>query len=240
MIKLLLCPPALLLGIAVLCPFTSGGSAGSLNVSYFSPSNRLSGVGAGRSEISEELLARRTDLMIESQTFGIMRDSRAVAGAARISSPALQKLFAQAANESGLPASLISAVAYLESWGEAKAVSPAGPKGIMQISAATAKRIGLRIVHARRYRMVNRRKRVRLKNKKYVYRTYRRRVPYSVVVRDDRLVPSRAIPAAAKYLAGMERKYGSRDWAIFAYHCGEGCAAEFQSLAQEAEGMGED
>ena len=42
-----------------------------------------------------------------------------------------------------MPAEVIEAVAYLESWGDAKAESPAGPKGIMQISEATARTMGL-------------------------------------------------------------------------------------------------
>jgi hypothetical protein len=50
----------------------------------------------------------------------------------------------------------------------------------------------------------------------------------------------RAIPAAAKYLAGMERRFGSRDWAIFAYHCGQGCAAEMQELTRRVRGVHED
>src|SRR5262249_26814416 len=66
------------------------------------------------------------------------------------------------------------------------------------------------------------------------YKTVRHRTSYPVIVRDDRLSPARAIPAAAKYLAAMEQRFGGSDWAIFAYHCGEGCVAELQELTRRA------
>jgi hypothetical protein len=59
-----------------------------------------------------------------------------------------------------------------------------------------------------------------------------------VLVRDERLVPERAIPAAAQYLARLENRYGGRDWAVWAYHCGEGCAGEVRALAQQSSGLG--
>ena len=33
-------------------------------------------------------------------------------------------------------------------------------------------------------------------------------------------------------LAQMEDRFGGQDWAVFAYHCGEGCVGEFQSILQ--------
>ena len=205
---------------------------------YFAPSHRVSGIGAGRDDISAELLATRAGLMVDSQTFSILRDPRAVQGAKRITTDRkLQPIFHSAAKQSGLPASLIEAIAYLESWGDARAVSPTGPKGIMQISAATARVMGLRVSFATRYKT----RRVRTlvpgtgtKGKKARYRTITRRTPYVVTVRDDRLHPERAIPAAARYLAGMEQKFGGLDWAIFAYHCGQGCVTEMQDLTRRA------
>ena len=44
------------------------------------------------------------------------------------------------------------------------------------------------------------------------------------------------MPAAANYLARLENKFGGQDWAIFAYHCGEGCVSELLPLAQNALG----
>jgi len=54
------------------------------------------------------------------------------------------------------------------------------------------------------------------------------------------MFPERAIPAAAKYLASLEQKFGGRDWAIFAYHCGEGCVNEMQELTRQARGIPKD
>ena len=174
--------------------------------------------------------------MVQSQTFVIMREPQAKPGAERITGPRLTKIFQRAAATSGLPASLISAIAYLESWGESNAESPAGPKGIMQFSEATARAAGLRVVRVTRFKTVSERKLVRRKKGPPVYRAVRHRIPYSVTVRDDRFNPERAVPAAANYLSRMAAKFGGRDWAVFAYHCGEGCVAELLPLAQAAVG----
>jgi len=212
------------------------GQAGSAN--YFVPTHKLPGIGVSRDDLSDDVLAARTDLLIQSQTFTIMREQQALPGARRITSSAkLQSLFRSAAAQSGLPASLIEAIAYLESWGDPKAESPAGPRGIMQISAATARSMGLRVVVATRHRVTRERVAVSGTGRKTRYKTVTHRTPYIVTVRDDRLVPERAIPAAARYLAGMEQKYGGRDWAIFAYHCGQGCVAEMMDLTRKARGI---
>ena len=208
---------------------------------HFAPAHRLSGIGVARDDLSDEVLDARTSLMIESQTFTIMREPMALPGAKRITTDRkLQTLFHSAAVRSGFPASLLEAIAYLESWGDAKAESPAGPRGIMQISQATAREMGLKVVHNVRFRTVRERVQVRNKRHKLIMAVVRRKVPYGVSVRDDRLLPERAIPAAANYLANMERHFGGRDWAIFAYHCGEGCVAEMQDLTRRARGISKD
>jgi Transglycosylase SLT domain len=210
---------------------------------YFIPMHRLSGIGVDRDGLSQDLLEARTDLMVQSQTFIIMREPEAVPGARRITTDrTLQSLFENAAARSGLRASLIEAIAYLESWGEAKAESPAGPKGIMQISAATARSMGLQVVTAVRYRVTTQKVLLPAKSKtaKPRYKTVTHRTPYVISVRDDRLIPSRAIPAAAVYLADMQQKFGGLDWAIFAYHCGQGCVTEMQDLTRRAQGIPKD
>jgi Transglycosylase SLT domain len=198
--------------------------------------HQLVGVGAGRAEVTPATLDERTDRMIQSQTFAIMRDPGAVAGAERITSSRLARIFERAEANSGIPASIISAIAFLESFGDAAAMSPAGPKGIMQFSEATARSAGLRIVRTTKFRTTTERKLVSKKRGKPVYRTVRRRTPYTTTVSDDRMNPDRAIPAAANYLARLQTKFGGEDWAIFAYHCGEGCVAEMLPLAQAALG----
>lgn len=229
-----------LLLLATLSVVPGGGEDAAIRrPSYFEPSVRLSGIGVDRERLSALVLAARAEAMIESQTFSILREPESVAGAKRVAAPGLQAIFRKASAESGLPASLLEAMAYLESWGNPRAASPTGPKGIMQIARATARSMGLRVTYARRYRMTTQRVRVRTRSGKYVYQTVRRRTPYTVLVRDDRLDPALAIPAAAKYLARLEERYGGRDWAVFAYHCGESCGAEMLSLTRKAKGASE-
>src|ERR1051326_8777637 len=207
---------------------------------YFAPSHRVSGIGISRDDLSSGDLQARTDLMIQSKTFAIMRDPQAIPGAKNITNPKLQSLFRAAEKRSGVPASLLEAMAYLESWGDAQAGSPTGPKGIMQISAATARSMGLRVVVATRYKITREKMLVPSKRKKPVFKTITHKTPYTVLVRDDRLKPDRAIPAAANYFAGMERKFGGTDWAIFAYHCGQGCVNEMLELTRRARGIPKD
>jgi hypothetical protein len=208
---------------------------------FFTPEHRVSGIGVERDDISAELLASRTERMVESQTFSIMRDPLAVPGAKRITGDAkLQSLFKVAGLRSGLPPTLIEAIAYLESWGDPKAESPSGPRGIMQISAATARSMGLKVVVATRYKITREKVLVKTASGKPKYKTVTHKTPYVVTARDERLSPDKAIPAAAVYLAGLERKFGGRDWAVFAYHCGVGCVGEMQELTSRARGIPKD
>src|SRR5207342_321371 len=116
--------------------------------------------------------------MIGSQTFSIMREAEALPGAKRVTGSAkLQALFRSASASSGMPASLIEAICYLESWGDPKAQSVTGPKGIMQISGATAASMALRVSYATRYKTT--RDKVPVKGKKKTtYRTVTRKTPY--------------------------------------------------------------
>jgi hypothetical protein len=222
---------------AVLAPSLFGQFNWFASKPSFTPLNRLAGIGVERPQISDVLLARRTELMIESQTFGILRDPRSLDGAQRVTSPRLKRIFESAARKSGLPASFLAAIAYLESWGIANAESPAGPKGIMQFASGTARVAGLKMIYKTRYRTVTVNRQVKNRKGKLVTQKVKRKVPYRVLVRDERLIPEKAVPAAAAYLARLEDKYGGRDWAVFAYHCGEGCTNEVRALVERADGM---
>jgi Transglycosylase SLT domain len=225
--------------VFLLLSVASMGQAGSPD--YFFPSHRISGVGADRGDLSGDVLQVRTDLMIQAQTFGIMREQEAINGAHRVTDPKLQAIIHSAAESSGFPAKIIEAIIYLESWGDPKAESPAGPKGIMQIADATAHDMGLSIVRATRYKVTQEKVLIKTKSKskntKPKYRTVTHKEPYTVVVRDDRLIPERAIPAAAHYLAFLEKHFGGEDWAIFAYHCGTGCVTYMRDLTSRAQGI---
>ena len=209
----------------------------------FTPTNRVSGIGISRDDITDDLLDVRTERMIESQTFSIMREAQALPGAKRVTGNAkLQALFRSASTASGIPASVIEAICYLESWGDPNAQSITGPRGIMQISGATAASMDLKVTYATRYKTARDKVPVKVKAKgknkgKTIYRTVTRKTPYKVQVRDDRMLPERAIPAAAHYLAGMERKFGGQDWAIFAYHCGQGCVGMMQKITRRPRGI---
>jgi transglycosylase-like protein with SLT domain len=208
---------------------------------YFRPAHTLAGIGVSRDDLSDELVETRTKMMIESQTFVILRDPEAVLGAKRVTGDRkLQTLFRQASERSGIPAALLEAMVYLESWGDPKAQSVAGPRGILQLAQATARRIGLRVVQTTRYRTVREKVQSRNAKGKLVTRVVRRKVPYLVRGRDDRMSPERVIPAVAEYLVRLEQKFGGRDWAIWAYHCGEGCVAEMQELTRQARGIPQD
>jgi soluble lytic murein transglycosylase-like protein len=217
------------------------GNAATPDLERFTPSHQLSGIGVGRDDMSDDLVDTRADLMIQAQTFAIMREREALAGARRVTgSPQLQSLFKSAAASSGMPASIIEAIAYLESWGDPKAESPAGPRGIMQVSSATAASMGLKITFATKYRITQDKVPVKGKRGKTTYRVVTRKTPYRVLLRDERLLPERAIPAAARYLAGMEQRFGGRDWAIFAYHCGQGCVGMMQDITRRSRGIPKD
>lgn len=203
----------------------------------FAPAHRLVGVGAAHRDLTDEQISARTEMMIDAQTFGIVRDARSLPGAQKILSPPMVKIFQAAERESGLRWSLIAAIAYLESFGDPEAQSPAGPKGIMQVSSGTAKSMGLRMIYSTRYRTITERQTVKGRRGKPVTKQVRRKVAYSVLVRDERVIPERAIPAAANYVARLEKRYNGLDWAIFAYHCGEGCVASMRELTGNARGM---
>ena len=107
---------------------------------HFTPTQRVSGIGISRDDVSEELLNVRTERMIESQTFSIMRDPQALPGAKRVvGSTKLQSLFRSAAAASGMPASVIEAICYLESWGDPKAQSITGRMALLPFKISICK-----------------------------------------------------------------------------------------------------
>ena len=221
-----------LIAVALMAALSSGG-----HDAAFAPTHRLTGIGVARADMPEDLLSARTRLMIESQTFGILRDPRVTLGAQRIQQPKLEKIFEQAEKRSGWSAPLLAAISFLESFGDPAAQSPTGPKGIMQISGATAKAMGLRMIYTTRYRMTTEKRQIRGKKGRISTKNVKVKTPYQVLLSDERLQPEKAIPAAASYLARLENSLGGRDWAVFAYHCGPGCVGNMRQLTEEAKGI---
>jgi len=78
-----------------------------VGANYFEPSNRIAGIGVSRDDLSSDMIEVRTDHMVQSQTFTIMREPQALPGARRITgSDRLQLLFRKASESTGLPASI--------------------------------------------------------------------------------------------------------------------------------------
>src|SRR5690242_8657436 len=78
------------------CAFGLATMGWSSDSDFFAPTHRLAGVGVDRVDMSSLTLEMRTQRMIDSETFAIMREPEALAGAVRVSSPKLQKLFKNA------------------------------------------------------------------------------------------------------------------------------------------------
>lgn len=204
---------------------------------YFHPSQTLTGIGLGREYMTDDDLALRTRHKIDAATFVIMGDPHAVAGAEAILSPYLQKLFTQASAESGFPRDLLESMGLVESWGNPDAHSPSGPVGIMQITARTAtKLMGLKVgkqtiacLKPQKPKLIKR----ATKNHPAEYEELPPKRTKCTVQVDERLIPEKAIPAAAKYLARLTKEYGSTDFAIWAYHSGESRPNKALALARE-------
>src|SRR5688500_972164 len=103
---------SLTLSLGVAVPLVFAQFSGLFKKDSFTPANRLSGIGVDREKISDTVLAQRMQLMIESQTFAILRDPEALEGAQRITSPKLWRLFEKAGAQTGLPASFIASDSY--------------------------------------------------------------------------------------------------------------------------------
>ena len=88
------------LKVVVLLSLGALGQAGSPE--YFFPSHRISGVGVERDALTPETLQLRTDLMVQAQTFIIMREADAFSGARRVTSPRLQSIIRRAPARRGL------------------------------------------------------------------------------------------------------------------------------------------
>jgi hypothetical protein len=185
---------------------------------------RVQGIGKSRTELAAlpQLLDRREREMIEAQTFAILRNPEALNGAAAVTRPRMTALFRRAGREAGFPWKKLRAIAWLESNGNPKAQSPTGPKGIMQIAKATAKdtrdmalKVGEKVTKVMRPGRNRRARKV------------------TILTPDERLIPQKAVPAAARHLARLKAELGDESLAIWAYHCGEGCVEKARTLAEQ-------
>ena len=203
----------------------------------FAPSNRLSGIGVDREKISERCAAaanavddRITDVRDHARSRGsYWRAAHHGPDDSRRSSktPGGRAVFPLRSSRRSLIWKA-GAIRRRRAGPDRRAScrSPEPPRALWAFE----------MVYRREYKISTEKKLVRQrKGASRRGRTVSRKIPYTVLVRDERMIPERAIPAAAQYLASLESRYGGRDWAVFAYHCGEGCAGEVRAIAQRAE-----
>ncbi len=215
-------------------------------VPYFVPKHMMAGIGVGREGMSEEVLNQRTEAKIKWAIFLFLRDPTVVQGIKDcLSNRPLQNILTKGARVSGFPRDDSEAMMVLESVCRWNAASGTGAQGIMQIVKGTAKLMGLKVGRfitrkIRRIKVALRNKKGKIikRNGKPVYKTRQKSITHRYS-QDERLKPAIAIPKADNYLAQLSRRYGSHDMAVFAYHCGEGCASRFIEIARQTEEMKE-
>ena len=203
---------------------------------YFQPSTLLPGIGLGRQSMTDEERDARATQLIKGQQFAILRDPQAIAGAQRIIGPELDAIFSKATEGVEFPAKILKGLTYIESWGNPLAASCCA-KGIMQIVPGTAKMMGLKVGTVTEYKLVPQKPKLIKKAKGGQPAVYKdmpdKRVAYKTVI-DERLMPEKAVPAAAKFLAMLTKKYeGRTDFAVWAYHSGEGFPDKALTLAKK-------
>ncbi|MBM2820542.1 MAG: Lytic transglycosylase catalytic [Candidatus Berkelbacteria bacterium] len=141
--------------------------------------------------------------------YGIIRDP--IGAEVRLSRywPTIQK----SAEKCGVDPYTLWAVLYIEGQGETDGVSGASCAGIAQFYPPTAKAFGLKVSGKwlSYYRAYRDEKKPAMKSKKWA----------KLQKFDERFDPRKAIPAAARYLGYLGKKYDREDYAIAAYHMGE-------------------
>lgn len=136
------------------------------------------------------------------------------ATAARVG--AWRQLVRRAARGTAIGPNLLEAIVFVESSGEAGAVSPWGAAGLTQLSPATARRLGLRVKLERSRALTVRIERAEGRG---AYRTARQLVHWRGRY-DQRFNPARALHATASFLRHAQKVLGRADLAVAAYHLG--------------------
>jgi hypothetical protein len=212
-------------------PFFRQGIPAGLD--HFESEAKFPGIGVDRQTMNHSTFLEREQAISNTYTYSFVhhqdgKDLDVMIWNQRLTDPALQKVITDAANQSGFPKPYLEGLIYAESGGKADARSPTGPKGIAQMSAAFAR--GVHILTKSVVCAV-------VPNKKGKKRTQCR-----ALVNDGRLNPVVAIPAAAKDLERMTLKYqnennlpveSAQQFAIWAYHSGEGIPNQALALARE-------
>lgn len=163
-------------------------------------------VGDDRVTMTAKQLKDRENAMIVAQTFVILRRPAMVNSADNVLADYWEYIV-KAGAAYNIDPWTIAAILWLESQGNPNAESPTGPRGVMQFAAGTARDMGLIVKKC----PVGPKK----KKKKQAERE-------NCVEVDERLDPEKSIFAAAKLLSQLHNRYGDLDYAIAAYHMGQG------------------
>ncbi len=163
-------------------------------------------VGADRVMMSAKQLKDRENAMIVAQTFVLLRRQAMVDSPDKVIE--YWDIIEAAGKKYKVDPWTIAGILWLESQGNPNARSPTGPRGVMQFASGTARDMGLKVDNCVTT--------VKRKGKKYMVKKK------GCVPVDERLDPEKSIYAAAKHLSQMQDRYGDKDYAIAAYHMGQG------------------
>ena len=197
--------------------------------------DRIVGVGKDREKLTPQLLEARMRLLQDAQEFWLLRHPKAEGAPARCMK--YWPLF-ESGSTSVTPRIdpfLLASVAFVESYCEADAQSPTGPRGLGQFSRASAKEEGLVIKTERRQigtRVTRKARWVGTGKNRRLIPAVTKPVYGDVVVYDERLMPEKIIPAMARRFSRTIRLFGNRgDFAVQEYHDGMGRVLRVLSAA---------
>jgi Transglycosylase SLT domain len=188
------------------------------------------GLGADRTSLSREQIARRSAQLEASTSFSLLRFPEAMRAPGRIFHPDIWGHIESAARAHDLDPMVLAGMIFIESYGNPQAKSPTGPAGIAQMTRGSAKEMGLSTGKKVRVgtRAVTKMRWVgKGKNRRKVTQTTQQPV-YKTI--DERYVPERAIWAMARRLSNRRSWLGGNiDFAIAEYHMGAGRMAKLLS-----------
>lgn len=132
-------------------------------------------------------------------------------------------------------AGYLTAIFAVESGGDANAQSGAGAVGLAQLMPGTARDYGLTVDRRRYGKLVARQRLLRRMPRlsplwQSRVRAELETIKSTIPLADERLNPYRSALAGAKHLARLERRFGNLEWAVQAYHSGEGNIAKIVRL----------
>ena len=99
-------------------------------------------LGAGRSRLSVEQVAARSERLEATTSFSLLRFPEALQAPGRIFNPEIWQHIEAAARQYNLDPMTLAGMIFIESYGDAQAKSPTGPAGIAQMTKGSARELG--------------------------------------------------------------------------------------------------